>query len=176
MNRQALLTRAASQALPPGSREAALARLALRQLWHAVFDPCPELSRRRGDDNAGFLDRFLEHAAQRRLSMDWTLHVQLLSWMESRADGLDRTVRQELLAASAARWANSDQTPAEGVLLHCSAMGDEALAGWKLRSAEEDARVVLVRLGGRRPQAGTHFALCLERRYPDEPVWRAVPS
>ena len=49
MNRESLFSRAAAAKLPEGSKERAVATFALRRVWHAVFDPCPELSRLFGD-------------------------------------------------------------------------------------------------------------------------------
>ena len=158
--------------------ERALSTLALRRLWHEVFDPCPELSKLYGDRNREFLDPFLEDAARRRLSMGWTLHAQLLLWMEETGRFAPTPgLTQELLAAAAARWAMSDQSDAKGMLLRCPGMADQGLVAWKLRSFEEDCRVVLVRLAAPDvPSAGVFYAAFPDFRYPDSPEWRPLPA
>ncbi|MBI3552019.1 MAG: hypothetical protein HY077_05825, partial [Elusimicrobia bacterium] len=81
MNPSDLLVPSAARALPAGSKERALARLYLRQVWHVVFDPCPGLVAAFPPDGTALLDAFLEHAAGQRLSMRWSLHGQLLFWL-----------------------------------------------------------------------------------------------
>ncbi len=178
MNPEALFSRAAAAELPEGSKERALATLALRRLWHAVFDPCPELARLFGEKNREFLDPFLEHAAAKGLSMRWSLHAQLLLWMKaSRPTDVAPALVQELLAAAAARWANEDQSDDQGAILHAADMKGEALVAWKLRSPEEDVRVVVVKIPEPgHPGAGVYFTTFPERRYPDALSWRPVPG
>jgi hypothetical protein len=178
MNAETLFTRAAAWALPEESMDRALATLALRQLWHTVFDPCPELSKLYGDKNREFLDPFLEWAAQRKLSMSWTLHAHLLLWMQER-EGMELSsgLAQELLAAAAARWAISDQSNAKGAILYFTGMKDEAMVSWKLRSVEEDSRVVLVRLTTPNlPAPGIFFAIFPDDRYPEALAWQPLPA
>ncbi|MFI5362136.1 MAG: hypothetical protein ACHQ49_09225 [Elusimicrobiota bacterium] len=176
MNRAALFTRAAANALPEGSKERALATAGLRRWWHALFDPCPELSRRYGDGNRDFMDPFLESADRDRLAMDWTLHARLLTWMkETRPAELDAALAQELLAAAAARWANFDQSGARGALLYFTGMGGLGVAAWKPRSAEEDSRVVLIRLPPPASEpSGVFFADFESAQYPVKPDWRPL--
>ena len=178
MNPEGLFTRAAAAELSEGSKERALATLALRRLWHAVFDPCPELSRLFGEKNREFLDPFLEYARVEGLSMCWSLHAHLLLWMkEHQAAALTLSVVQELLAAAAARWANEDQTGEKGAILHCADLKDAALVVWKLRSPEVDTRVVLVKIPEQKhPGDGVFFATFPEDRYPDALSWRPVPA
>jgi hypothetical protein len=177
MNLESLLTRAAGNALSEGSRERALATLALRQYWHTIFDPCPELSRLFGDKNREFMDPFLEHASWERLSMRWTLHGHVLLWMKAtQPEALTPSLMQELLAATAARWANFDQTNAKGALLHFSEMGELGVSAWKPKSAEEDSRVVLVRLvHPELPKAGIQIATSDDFKYPGKLDWRPLP-
>ncbi len=174
MNPEALFSRAASSALSEGSMERALATLALRQLWHAVFDPCPQLSKLYGDKNREFLDPFLEYAAQRPLSMRWPLHAHLLLWMgQTGTPGLE----QELLAACAARWAADDRSDAKGAIFHFTGMKEEGLAAWKTKSVEEDSRVVLVRLSAPElPSSGVFFAEFPDFSYPESLKWRPLPD
>jgi hypothetical protein len=176
MNPDALFSRAAAAALPEGSKEHALATLALRRLWHAVFDPCPELSRLFGEKNREFLDPFLEHAAKENLTMRWSLHAHLLLWMkERRSETVTPALAQELLAAAAARWANEDQSNDQGAILHVPDLKDSAVVVWKLRSPEEDVRVVLVKIPEpNHPGTAVYFTTFPEQRYPDALSWRLV--
>jgi hypothetical protein len=178
MNAEALFTRAAAAALPENSKERALATAALRRLWHAVFDPCPELARLYGDKNREFLDPFLEHAARRKLSMRWTLHAHLLLWMrENLPAALSPATTQELLAAAAARWANEDQSDARGLLLYDAASPGSGLAAWKLKSVSRDIRVVLIDFPAPKlTSPGISCAPFADERYPDAPSWRPIPD
>lgn len=178
MNPEALFTRAAAGLQPEGSKERALATLALRRLWHTVFDPCPELSRLFGEKNREFLDPFLEHASERALSMGWSLHLHLLAWLKKRRPAAAiPSLTQELIAAAAARWANEDQSGDKGAILHAADMKGEALVVWKLRSPEEDYRVVLVNIPEQKlPGAGVFFATFPGDSYPETLSWRAVPA
>ena len=178
MNRESLFSRAAAAKLPEGSKERAVATFALRRVWHAVFDPCPELSRLFGDKNREFLDPFLEHAAANGLTMRWPLHAHLLLWMKERGMGeLAPALAQELLAAAAARWGNEDQSGDKGAILHCADLKDCALVVWKPRSPEVDTRVVLVQIPERpQPADGVYFTTFPDERYPDSLSWRPVPD
>ena len=178
MNADALFTRAAAASLPEGSKERSLATLALRRLWHTVFDPCPGLAGLYGDKNRGFLDPFLEHAARRSLSMRWSLHAHLLAWMRGEDPAaLTPELEVELLAAAAARWANEDQSGAKGMLLYSAGPPGAALAAWKLRAADQDVRVVLVDLPAPDlPAPGVYAAAFEEDRYPGAPAWGPVPD
>ena len=177
MNPGALFTRAAAGDLPEGSKERALATLALRRLWHAVFDPCPELSRLFSEKNREFLDPFLEHAAKKRLSMRWSLHAHLLLWMRERHPASDSpSLTQEFLAAAAARWANDDQSDDKGAILYCADLKGSALVVWKLSSPEKDVRVVLVKIPEPNlPGTSIFIATFPEERYPEELSWQPVP-
>jgi hypothetical protein len=176
MNASALFTRAAVAELPEGSKERAVAIFALRRLWHAVFDPCPELARLFGEKNREFLDPFLEHAAKEKLSMRWSLHAHLLLWMkEHRSASVTPSLAQELLAAAAARWANEDQSDDKGAILHVPDMKDSAVVVWKLRSPEEDTRVILVKIPEpRHPGSVVYITTFPEWVYPDALSWRLV--
>jgi len=177
VNAEALFTRAAAEALPADSKERALATVALRRIWHAVFDPCPRLSRLFGDKNREFLDPFLEHASRRGLSMRWPLHAHALLWMkEKRPAELSAPLAQELLAAAAARWANEDQSDAKGMLLYSTDAPGSGLAAWKLRAADQDVRVVLIEFPAPSLSGGIHCAPFAEERYPDAPAWRPLPD
>jgi hypothetical protein len=178
MKQEALFSRAAAGALAEGSKERALATLALRRLWHTVFDPCPELSRLFGEKNREFLDPFLEHASEKGLSMRWSLHLHLLTWLkERRPAAITPSLNQELIAAAAARWANEDQSGDKGAILHAADMSESALVVWKLRSPSEDSRVILVKIPEQKhPGAEVYFTTFPTNDYPETLTWRPVPD
>ena len=176
MNLEALLSPSAAKALPQRSKERALSRLAMRQLWHAVFDPCPLLLKTASPDEWKLLEPFLEHAHARRLSMRWSLHGHLLLWLSSRG-GVTAESARELLAAAASRWAVSDRTAAKGVLVRARAFPEFAVAGWKGRAPGEAHRAVLLRLEqADSPRESLEYALISERDYPAAPDWTPLPA
>ena len=178
MKPEALFSRAAAGELAEESMGRALATLALRRLWHTIFDPCPELSRLFGEKNREFLDPFLEHASEKGLSMRWSLHLHLLAWLKARQPAaITPALTQELIAAAAARWANEDQSGDKGAILHAADTKDSALVVWKLRSPEEDVRVVLVKIPEQKlPGAGVYFTTFPTYDYPETLTWRPVPD
>ena len=177
MNGDALLSPALAKALPERSKERALARLAMRQLWHLVFDPCPGLLAARRPQEWSLLEPFLEHAARLRLSMGWTLHGHLLLWLgEGGQAPASPELAQELLAACAARWAVSDQTGAQGLLLRFAGLPSAAVAAWKTRSAGQPHRLALTRLENPAPfRSPIEAAFLAGSDYPSAPAWEPLP-
>lgn len=177
MNGAALLDPAVARAvLPAKSRERALASLALRQLWHAVFDPCPKLMAGFPPDGKTILEPFLAHAGAKGLSMGWPLHAHLLLWLRESGRAEVPGARVELLAAAAANWAVSDQTPDRGVLIHHAGGDGESVAAWKSGAILENHRVVRIRPASL-PDAssGIFYAACPAGDYPARPDWRPLP-
>ncbi len=175
MNLDALLSPSAAKALPAGSKERSLARLAMRQLWHLVFDACPLLLKSASPDGWSVLGPFLEHAATRRLSMGWELHAQILVWLRTQQRSLDSDLARELLAAAAARWAAADLSPERGVLLRFDGWPDSAVAAWK-PNKPKGPRVVELRLEGAAPQRQVvEYALLRDDDYA-EASWRPLAT
>ncbi|MEK7389788.1 MAG: hypothetical protein AAB036_08815 [Elusimicrobiota bacterium] len=168
------LTPSSVRVLPENSRERALGQLALRRLWHMIYDPCPRLLAASPPDGRLLLESFLEHASTLHLSMNWALHGHMLSWLRGHhPDLLNADLAEELSAASAARWAYSDQTANLGCLLHVpDLMPETAVAAWKSESPDQAHRVVLIGLK-RQPllAEGIYYCLLAQRRYPADVPW-----
>lgn len=147
-----------------------------RRVWHAVFDPCPLLSERVGGANSPFLNLFLQEADRRQFAMGWTLHAELLSWMErERPVDLNDDFAREALAAAAARWVNSDISESKGIIVYWPKISGEAYVGWKVKSAVEDSRVILVKLPAPDLAAdGVYAAEFTEFSYPAAPSWHKI--
>lgn len=177
MDYAGLIDPAAARGLPEGSKERAVARLALRQWWHIVFDPCPSLVGVFPPDGLAVLDPFLQYAARRRLSMRWPLHAHLLLWLEEHhLDKLTPEISTEFLAAAAARWTNTDQSRSKGILLHYHRLPGKGIAGWKSRAAADEHRVVLVDLPQTRLEGGgISWAALPEHGYPEVVTWACLP-
>ena len=81
--------------LPEGSVERAYASLGLRQLWHLVYDPCPDLPPDAFDDLVPFLPRLA------------LVVLPALPWAVAFGRAGSFTVASERLLAKAAFWASA---------------------------------------------------------------------
>lgn len=146
---QAYLSWSRARALTAGTRERQMAELSLRAVWHALFDPCPQLRGLCPPDAADLFERFLDQAEEARCSMGWSLHLHLLEWVlrEPRyGPQVTEGMIIEALAAAASRWAIYDKSLSGGLVLGCQRLGDRVVAGWKCHTPEEVRGVTLLRL------------------------------
>lgn len=141
--RAALLNPRLARELPDPSLERALASLALRQIWHLIYDPCPTLLALHPPDGKALLDRFLEHCEQTSHSMDWTLHLALLKFLNPSGDS---PLIREFLIAAATRWSFGDLSERSGVALWHPQLDKRAICAWKPQDASKLPRMVEVLL------------------------------
>lgn len=171
----ALFDPALARALPEGSRERALAAQGINRIWHVLYDPAPTLLARGGEHGRPLLNAFLPHAAAQNLSLDWTLHAHVASWLAAGAFPgvtLDEPLVFELLAACAARWARTDLSGDLGVMLASAVMAGRGLVGWKGDALDQPNRVFAVEMTGVAAPPGPAAWL----RLPDRAALDAVPA
>lgn len=97
-------------------------RLALRRLWHRMFDPCPELRHFLGERHAEVFEAFLSYANRHHLALDWSFHCDLMVFMEEREKVLNPEIIEELLTASAINWTGQSLSLDRAVVLTSSFM------------------------------------------------------
>lgn len=153
--------------LPEGGMERLLASKCLRQYWHLIFDPVPRLLERYAPDGKAIFEPFMVWAAEQGLSMDWSLHLHLLAYMQSTAPGElvgDRDMVVEFLAAAASRWTRGDHSRDLGILMGTSCLPGEAVLAWKCPSLTEPKTIHMVRLAGKEVVTTPAAWICLQRR------------
>jgi hypothetical protein len=139
--------------LPAGSRERELASCALRNLWHAIFDACPGLIDLAPPDGKKILDRFLIWADEKYLSMTWSLHMHLLNWLATESEHaaqLSDELKQELVVASAVRWASNNMSDVAnlhnmGILISSKMLDGYIVGARKTKTADGRLQLKLLR-------------------------------
>lgn len=129
------------------SRAYARIDTSLRAYWHALFDPCPKLLELAPPDGLNIFRPFMVWAAQRQLSMDWSLHLYLHQWLSSSsyAANISDELSQALMAACAARWAITDRSEAAGIVL--AQREDRCwIVGWKCAHVNAGRQIDMLEL------------------------------
>lgn len=137
------------RALPKGTRERQMAEMAVRAVWHQLFDPCPQLQRLCLPGGAALFERFQDWVEEAGCSMGWSLHLHLLGWVMRDADYGPQVTEEmiiETLAAAASRWTIYDKSLCGGIVLGCQRLGDRVVAGWKCHTPEDLRSITLLRL------------------------------
>ncbi|MCB0361876.1 MAG: hypothetical protein KDD35_04105 [Bdellovibrionales bacterium] len=105
--------------LPPFSDDpnSALILFGLREIWHRIFDPCPLLLDNLADAHSNYFNEFLFFASERKSKMDWTLHLEFISFLTVSQFKLSHDIKIELLTAAASKWCATNRTPHRGLIL-----------------------------------------------------------
>lgn len=138
------------------STERSLASLALRNIWHVLFDPCPGTLALSPPDGKALLESFLDWAELEDLSMSWGLHMHVLDWLcrHSRwTHRLNDDIVKELMVAGALRWAQSNMSDlahigAKTIILRSASLTDVAVGARRGRTPNTHPSVHLLRLPG----------------------------
>lgn len=128
-------------AYPRNSRGYVRIDMSLRQYWHNLFDPVPQLLEFSGPDGRAIFLPFMAWARERELSLDWSYHLWVYEWLlqSEFRDRLETDLLLKIIATSAARWTGSDRDPDNcGIVIGSSLIGDKAVVGWKFRSIATD--------------------------------------
>jgi len=100
----------ARSAYKVGTANYHIASLALRSLWHVIYDPCQKLLALDSPSGKAILDEFLDYADSCRYTMEWDMHLQLLDWLSQHdvwSKNITPEIAKELMIASGIRWANT---------------------------------------------------------------------
>jgi len=87
--------------------------------WHSLFDICPALLKLDPPDGLNLFRSFMTWAYRNRPARDWTYHLNVCRWLlgSSYRMQVDDEPIEAFMAAAAACWANTDDSPAHGVVL-----------------------------------------------------------
>lgn len=181
INARAYLLPDLARSLPCGSPERALASLALRNLWHSLFDTSPTVLAMSPPDGKSLLEPFLEWADKERISMGWSLHVHLLGWLCKAAPWRDKVNAdqiKELLVAAAARWAlnNMEHTAAKGILIGSVHFPGFAVGAWRSTKPSDRFRAVLLKIPDKTLPSDKGYVLSYEQGLWGELTWNDIPK
>jgi hypothetical protein len=139
--------------------ESKLSGLTYQNLHHRVFHLAKKLltlSNHNGDD---LLRPFLAWSYEKHLTMDWTLHIHLLTWLnqhekwareikKNKEKEKEKEIVKELLTASVIHWSlrGLDHVSAKGILVTSPHMQGLAVGLRKSKTPEMMHKVVIVRL------------------------------
>ncbi|MGV8934296.1 MAG: hypothetical protein ACOH1I_06715 [Gallionellaceae bacterium] len=170
-----------ARSLVDGSPERALSSLALRNLWHLVFDPAPTVLQLSPPDGKRLLESFLIWADEKCISMNWALHVHLLDWLLEISPWQDQMTTdhtKELLAAAAARWAmtNMEYIDARGILIGSSHFTGLAVGVWRSTTPSDRFRVVLLKIPDKTFLSGNGYVMSYKQSIWGELKWINIPK
>lgn len=98
--------------------------------WHTLFDICPTLLKLDPPEGLNLFRSFMTWAYRHRPAQDWTYHLSVCRWLLGSAyrTQIDDEPIEAFMAAAAARWVNTDESPALGIVL---AWRDARVFDWK---------------------------------------------
>jgi len=157
----------ARKSFPKNTNEYALASLSIRRLWHTIYDHCPKLLELCPPDGKKLLDEFLQYADDNSLSMNWTMHLHLLSWLNQHKiwrEKIDNSIKEELMIASALRWGRGNSDDVNEIKKHSMAIYVPCLEGKAVGIKRSDIPLnnssvfILKSMGDNLPK---HISYCL---------------
>ena len=103
--------------------------------WHSLFDICPALLKLDPPEGLNLFRSFMTWAYRNRPPQDWTYHLNVCRWLLCSVyrSQIDDEPIEAFMAAAAACWVNTNDSPAEGVVL---AWRSSMVFDWK------DARLI----------------------------------
>ena len=98
--------------------------------WHTLFDICPALLKLDPPEGLYLFRAFMTWAYRNQPPLDWTYHLNVCRWLLSSAycTQIDEEQIEAFMAAAAARWVLTDDSPAAGIVL---SWRDCTLFDWK---------------------------------------------
>ena len=136
-----LHTEPARPEYPSNSRSFVHLDARLLPYWHTLFDICPALLKLDPPEGLDLFRSFMTWAYRNRPPQDWTYHLHVCRWLlgSSYRSQIDDEPIEALMAAAAARWVDTDDSQAQGVVL---AWQGATVFDWKgapLAGAEQQA-------------------------------------
>lgn len=109
--------------------------------WHTLFDICPALLKLDPPEGLNLFRSFMIWAYRNQTPQDWTYHLNVCRWLLASPyqAQIDEEPIEAFMAAAAARWINTDESQAQGMVL---AWRDARVFDWKgtaLEGAEYQA-------------------------------------
>ncbi|MBT2372534.1 putative natural product biosynthesis protein [Pseudomonas fluorescens] len=87
--------------------------------WHTLFDVCPGLLKLDPPEGLNLFRSFMTWAYRNRPPQNWTYHLSICRWLLSSRyrEQIDEETIEAFMTAAAARWINTDDSQAQGVVL-----------------------------------------------------------
>lgn len=87
--------------------------------WHTLFDICPALLKLDPPEGLNLFRSFMTWAYNHQPPLDWTYHLNVCRWLLSSPyrSQINEEPIEAFMAAAAARWVNTDDSQAQGVVL-----------------------------------------------------------
>lgn len=166
------------------SNEHALVLFAIRRLWHLIFDSIPSMLKVLGEDVNLFFENFLAWAEDKKLSMDWKLHLHLLHWAifcSNFKENINFLHHRECILASTTRWsANHMDDRNMKSLLVCSIFSKISFVVQvsKNNNYEENTQIKICRVPHRHlPENGIYFYKSTKRNFHSKDLqWEPIIS
>src|SRR5450830_684279 len=135
--------------------------------WHALFDICPALLKLDPPEGLNLFRSFMTWAYRNQTPQDWTYHLNVCRWLLTSPYRvqIDDEPIEAFMAAAAARWINTDESQAQGVVL---AWQDSTVFDWKGAAVVGVEQQVL-------PAPTGDFAWCPLTRQAGFSGWLPVP-
>lgn len=162
-----LHTEPARPEYPSNSRSFVHLDARLLPYWHTLFDICPALLKLDPPEGLNLFRSFMTWAYHNQLAQDWTWHLNIGRWLlvsPYRAQIDDEPI-DAFMAAAAARWVDTDDSQAQGVVL--AWQGSEVF-DWKGSAFALDEQPPL-------PPPAWDFAWCPLTRRGGFSAWLPVP-
>jgi hypothetical protein len=118
--------------------------LAIRNWHHILFNYVPSLK----PSSETIFNPFLEWAYENNLTMNWALHIHLMTWLSQSQFSLDEKIIKELLIASAIRWGMSgyDHINVPAMMIASPQFPEKAIAFRKNTAASQTTHVAILKL------------------------------
>jgi uncharacterized repeat protein (TIGR04061 family) len=126
--------------------------------WHTLFDVCPALLKLDPPDGLNLFREFMTWAYRHHPALDWTYYLNVSRWLlASRYQaGVNAEHIETFMIAAAARWINTDDSQAAGLVLTWKGMAEKVF-DWK-KSPEPSTRIALEQ--EETPPTAWDFAWC----------------
>ena len=112
--------------------------------WHTLFDICPALLKLDPPEGLNLFRSFMTWAYRNQPPLDWTYHLSVCRWLLGSPywAQIDDEPIEAFMAAAAARWVNTDQSAAQGLVIAWEGSALR-LFDWKHTRQERAERQVL---------------------------------
>ncbi|MCJ7960315.1 MAG: putative natural product biosynthesis protein [Pseudomonas sp.] len=152
---------------PSNSRSFVHLDARLLPYWHSLFDICPVLLKLDPPEGLDLFRSFMTWAYRNRPPQDWTYHLSVGRWLLGSLyrSQIDDEPIEALMAAAAARWVDTDDSQAQGVVLAWQGVTVFDWKGAPLAGAEQQAL----------PGLEWDFAWCPLNAHAEFDRWLPVP-
>lgn len=147
--------------------------IAIRQLWHALLDPCPTLIKLAPPNGKLIFDQFIYYAKKNNLTFGWTLSLHLLTWLEiERKHELSKNLITEILINAAKSWTTEDSlynSSKLGIALFSPLLPNSGIGLWKRELMSDSCKIVKLSIPSSKSPKIMSYATATKRH-----TWRSI--